>query len=328
MSSLRALKRRITTVKNTSQVTKAMQMISASKMRTAVHYATQTVPYTKAMSEIISKMGDISDYQSELTSKPEVVKNILIVIIGQSRGFVGGLVTLLASHVAKNCKEIRDEYPDATISALTIHRKALNIAQLAGLQSKYHFAKYFDKPSTTVLSPIYTTILNAYKSHEYDEIYISYVHFINTMVQKPFFTKLLPIDLDYIAEQISTKGKVGTAKKEYANIHTDTHKSNDNLEKNENTEKIDNNDLVFEPSKKSILDFVLPEFFESEILTAVLDSNASEESARMVAMKNATENAKELSKTLTLQYNQSRQAKITSEILEVASGSVMINAEQ
>ncbi|HNZ70730.1 MAG TPA: ATP synthase F1 subunit gamma [Candidatus Dojkabacteria bacterium] len=312
MASLRALKRRITTVKNTSQVTKAMQMISASKMRTAVHLATETVPYTKAMSEIISKMGDISDYQSDMTRKSEKVKNILIVIIGQSRGFVGGLVTLLASFVAKNCKEIKEKNPDANISALTIHRKALNVAQLAGLESKYHFAKYFDKPNTTVLSPIYKTILDTYKSGEYDEIYVSYIHFINTMVQKPYFTKLLPIDLDYIADQFAGKTKTELPEKE-----ADNDKNKD----------ISSNDLVFEPSKKSILDFLLPEFFESEVLTAVLDSNASEESARMVAMKNATENAKELSKTLTLQYNQSRQAKITSEILEVASGSVMINAE-
>jgi F-type H+-transporting ATPase subunit gamma len=282
MASLRAIKRRIQTVKNTAQVTKAMQMISANKMKQAEKLAKQTIPYTEGLFEVVRRIGKITDYSSPLLKRSANVRNIAVVVIGPSRGFVGGLITNLTVNTIKAINDLKLQNPGANVLGVSVHRKALNIVTNLGIEDKYHFAKYFDHPTTTELSSIYSTILNGFMNEEFDEVYLAYMHFVNTMVQKPVFKRLLPIKFDV----------------------TD--------EKKENT-------FIFEPSKSTILDFVLPEYFESEVLTAILDSNASEQSARMVAMKSATDNAKAINKELSLQYNSTRQAKITNEILEIVS---------
>jgi len=294
MGSLRALKRRINISKNIAKITKAMQMVSASKMKRAEEQVTQAIPYAEGIYEIVSKLGNIRGYKSIYLKKPKKIKNILIIIVGPSRGFVGDLTSRLIVELSNNIEKIKRNYPDVKMVGLSIHKQGLKIATTVGIEPRYHFATYFESPNTTTLSPIYKVVLDGYKSGFFNEVYISFAHFVNSIVQVPKFKRVLPITFE---ESLSEQ------------------KSNDkeSIEKQEN-------DFIFEPDMSKVLDFLLPEYFETQILTAILDSNASEHAARMVAMKNATDNAQELVKTLTHEYNKTRQSEITKEILEVAAG--------
>ncbi len=303
MSTAHELKSRIKSVKNTKQITKAMQLVSVSKMKQADVEATESLPYAQGLNDLVSQIGAIKDYKSPFTRTPKKIKKIMIVIVGPTRGFVGGLTSNLTINTQKEIEKISQKYPDAKIEALTIHKLGKKIAEYTGLQAKYHFSQNFEHPNTTMLSPVYKVIIDAFKKEETDMVFISYMHFINVIKQKAEFKKILPISV----QKISEGGEQA---------------SNQAKDKEIEKQKAQPEDMIYEPTKKKILDELLPEYFETQILSAIFESNASEHAARMVAMKNATENATELVDKLSLKFNKTRQAAITQEILEVASGTL------
>lgn len=304
MGSLRAIKRRITTSKSTAQITRAMQMVSASKMKKSEESAREAMPYADGIYEVVRTIGKIKDYKSPYLRIPKRIKKIAVVVIGPGRGFVGELISKLLLSTADKVEKLKKDHPDAEIVGISLHKVALKIVNGVGIDSEYHFAQYLDSPDTTNLSPIFKILLDGFTGGEFDEVYLSYMYFVNTMVQKPVFKKVLPISFEKLVEE--AKGEVSS--------------KSQTLGANREVKAEDVKDFIFEPSPSEVLDFLLPEYFETQILTSVLSSNASEHSARMVAMKNATDNANELVKNLTLKYNRSRQANITQEILEVAMG--------
>jgi len=295
MASLRDIKRRITSVKNTSQITKAMQMVSASKMQKAQDRALKAIPYATGIYRIVNKLkGGMSDYTSIYLKESDQVKNIAIVVVGMSRGFVGGQMTLLTAKIYKLKQELLKKYPGVNISGVSIHKTAQKILANAGLKSEYHFADFIEMPTTTELTHIFSLIEDKFAIGEFDEVHIVYTHFENTLMQIATTKKLLPLDMEEINREV------------------------DDVEK----DIIINNDFVYEPDMQTILSKLLVKYFHTQIYTAILESIASEHSARMVVMKNATDNAYELEKKLTLQYNRGRQTAITNQIIEVISGSL------
>lgn len=286
MSNIRELKHRIKSIKSTRQITKAMQMISALKMKKAQQFAVETKPYADGLLEIVRKLGTVKNYKSKFLKDVKFPKSILIVIIGSSRGFVGSMTSSHVTLLTKKVGEIKNIYPNANLFSLTIHKVGLRIANMVGIESKFHFAKQYEKPTSTDLSPIFKVILDGFESGQFDLVYLTYVEFLSIMKQQPAFKMLLPIQFQ----------QIGIEKKK--------------------------TDQIFEPTASEVLDFLLPEYFETQIYSAILSSNASENAARMVSMKNATDRAEEMIKDLTLLYNKTRQSGITQEILEVAMGAI------
>jgi F-type H+-transporting ATPase subunit gamma len=293
MISGRELRGRIKSIKSTRQITKAMQMVSASKMRRAELAAKETLPYSDGMFEIVSKLGTITEFAHPLLTNRKIIRNIAFVVIASNRGFVGNLTSNLTHATSKHLEELKKTYPNAHFWGISIHKLGLKVVQATSMHSKYHFAEHFDPVTTTMLTPIYKVISDGFISGEWDAVYLCYTKFIHTMKQEPIVKKILPIQIEEF-----------------------THEP----EKEETVRKNLNSDFVFEPDARSILNFLLPEYFEMQILSAILQSNASEHSTRMIVMKNATDNAEDLLKDLVLEYNRARQSAITSELTEISAG--------
>lgn len=168
----------------------------------------------------------------------------------------------------------------------------MRILQNAGIESDFHFGEFYENKTTTALSSVFQLITEKFKNGEYDLVYIINMHFINTLLQKAEFKKILPISIEELVAE--SKGL------------------------NEN--RVQTNPYLYEPGTSEILDRLLPEYFQTQIFLAILESIASEHSARMISMKNATDNAKKLQQVLTLKYNRQRQATITQQLIEVVNG--------
>lgn len=269
-------------------------MVSASKMQKAQDRAMRSIPYAQGIYDVVNKMGDIKGYDSVYLKHSKKVKNVAILVIGTSRGFVGSQLTGLIIKTHNLAKEVKEKYGEAVVvKGISVHKTGQRILQNAGVENDYHFADYIEAPTTTELTPIFSLLVEKFDKGEYDEIHIVYTHFVNTLIQKAKSKQLLPLSIeDILKEAKETK---------------DT--------KNKRA-------FVFEPNPGAVLDRLLPEYFQTQIFTGILESIASEHSARMVAMKSATDNANELRKKLTLEYNRTRQAGITQEIIEIVSGTL------
>ncbi len=289
-NNTREIKRRINSVSSTSQITKALQMVSASKMNKAQEHAKGIETYAQGLYDIVGLMGNIDDYESIYTKKIDETKNIVLLIIGPDRGFVGSLVSAQTILINDFVDNYRLKHSGVSIKSITKHRVAKRISDVLNFDNLYHFEEYQDNPTPSDLSSLNTVLLDGFKKGKFDEIYVSYNHFVNTIIQKPIIKKLLPIEFEKAEES--------------KNVTTD---------------------MTFEPTKSEVLDTLLPEYFQTQVLDAIVESIASEHSARMVAMQNATDNANELRNELELSFNRSRQAKVTSEILDIVGGSRIIN---
>ncbi len=293
MPNLRDIKEQITSVKSTSQITEAMQLVSASRMQKAQDRVLSARPYIHGIYELIQRLGKVNDYKSPYLRQVAYPRNIALLTVGTSRGFVGSLVSNLTSEVLKLKKKLNEKYPDAKLHGISLYKTAQKVYAHARIENTYHFAKISDTPSSTEMTPIYQLFLENFTQGSYDLIYVIYTSFVSTMVQKPVAKSILPISYKALDED---------------------------EEKDEQEVLGEKNGFKFEPSPEAILDFVLSEYFESQIYLAVLESHASEHSARMVAMQNATENSKVLAQKLTNIYNKARQGQITQDLIEVING--------
>jgi F-type H+-transporting ATPase subunit gamma len=263
-------------------------------MQKAQDRALRALPYAQGIYEIVSRIGNIKDFKSPYLREVALVKRIAVVVIGTSRGFVGGQLATLTAAAYKLNAELQQKYPGAEILGISLHKTGLRVLSHSGIKSELHFAEYVEAPTTTDLTAIFSLLTEKFANGEYDEVHLAYTHFINTIAQKAVTKKLLPISLEELvsAAKTATEGEL-KAQRAY----------------------------IFEPDPKTVLNFLLPEYFHTQVYTALLEATASEHSARMVAMKNATDNAMDLKKSLTLKYNSQRQAKITQELIEIINGS-------
>src|SRR3990172_9635881 len=154
MAQTRDIRRRITTIKNTAQITKAMQMVSASKMQKAQDRALKVLTYAQGLRDIIAKIGRIREYTNIYLKQPETVKNIAIIVIGTGRGFVGSMLSSLIIKTSDLAKSLQEKYAAAEIQGISIHKTGLRILTNARIKSTYHFAEYVEAPTTTNLTPV------------------------------------------------------------------------------------------------------------------------------------------------------------------------------
>ena len=287
MATLKEIRGRIGTVRNISQITRAMEMVAASKMKRAQEAILAARPYSDALRDVLERLnaaiGAAGADLDPLLVRREVKRSALIVVT-TDRGLAGALNANVIRHVLRYVAE-RERETGATVEAITIGRKGRDLLRRLGVPIAAHFAQLGDRPTFGAVTPIAHLVVDDYLAGRYDEVRIASSHFVTTLVQRPVVWPILPIERP--AEEADD-----TRHLEY----------------------------VFEPSPEAVLSNLLPHSVAIQIYRTVLESVASEQSARMVAMRSATDNANELIGDLTLVYNKTRQANITREMIEIASG--------
>jgi F-type H+-transporting ATPase subunit gamma len=292
MPSTRDIRRRIKSVKNTAQITKAMQMVAAAKMRKAQQAALVGRPYADLMNAILAEAGPrIASFKHPLMEIREVKKRAVIVV-SSDRGLCGGLNSNLFREVAKLDKN--------TTVFVTAGRKAAQFIARTKRQLAAEFT-YKDAPTFAEARAISKLAQDLFLKGEADSVDILFTQFVSTLVQQPKTIPFLPVG----KIQAVTAG-VGAPQQELQNAGART----DSFE--------------FEPDEKTVLSALLPHSLNFQVHQILLEAKASEQSARMVAMKNATDNAKQIIKDLTLEYNKLRQANITKELLEITTAQMAV----
>ena len=279
MPDIRKVKRRIKGVQNIAKITRAMEMIAASKMRKAQERGLAGRPYSEKIEQVIADLAALPDVGLQhplLQRRP--VENIAVVHITPDRGLCGGLNANLNRRLAGFVLQQKNP-----VKVVAVGRKGRDFAVRYGCDMCAEFVQMGDQPRFLDTLPISHIVIDDYSNGEIDMVYISYAQFISTMVQKPVMKQLLPVEPAVIP-------------------------------------RAENVDYIYEPGAGAVLGGLLPRFVEMEIYHAILESIASEQSARMVAMRNATDSASELIGDLTLLYNKARQEAITKELLDITGG--------
>lgn len=284
MASLRDIKIRIRSVKSTQKITKAMEMIAASKMKRAQQQALKGRPYVNKLSQIISNLVFLNDPKltHNLLKKRSEVKNVGYIFLTANRGLCGAYNT----NVIRKMLEILREKNQTQETVITVGRKGRQAMERIGKAVLADFEAMSDKPTFLETLGISRVVVDDFLNGKLDEVYMVYNHFYSTVSQKPVVTKLLPVEPN-------AELSAGTMKRDY----------------------------IFEPNKELLLNELLHRYVETMVYQVVLESMASEHSARMMAMHQAADNASDIVSNLTLHYNKARQAKITTQILEVVAGS-------
>jgi F-type H+-transporting ATPase subunit gamma len=293
MPSTRDIRRRIKSVKNTAQITKAMQMVAAAKMRKAQQAALVGRPYADLMNAILAEAGPrIASFKHPLMEIRDVKKRAIIVV-SSDRGLCGGLNGNLFREIGKLDK-------GNTTVFITAGRKASQFIARTKRQLAAEFT-YKDTPTFAEARAISKFAQELFLKNEADVVDILYTKFVSTLVQQPKTIPFLPVG----KIQAVTAG-VNAPEQELpgTGVRTDS--------------------FEFEPDEKSVLSELLPHSLNFQMHQILLEAKASEQSARMVAMKNATDNAKQLIKDLTLEYNKLRQANITKELLEITTAQMAV----
>ena len=286
MASTREIRRRIRSVRNISQVTRAMEAVAASKMRRAQQQVLATRPYAEKALEVLSDIARLhssgGDMDALITPRAEV-KRVGVILITADRGLAGGFNANVLRQNAAFVKEQRDQGRE--IEVVAVGRKGRDWLLRYDPVIRAEYTNMPDSPSSGDIGPISRTVIDDFRSQRFDEVHLIFTDFINTLLQRPTAQQILPV---IPAEQSVTMPP----------------------------------DYIFEPSVEAVLEQVLIGFIEVQILQAMYESIASEHSARMVAMRNATEAANELVDELTLTYNKARQEGITRELMDIIGGSI------
>ena len=285
MPSTRELRRRIVSIRGTAQITRAMQMVASSKMRKAQQAAISTRPFAKLLYEIQRKVTTRPvDFQDPL-QEVRVVRKRAVILVAADKGLCGALNS--------NVFRLANEFDSNTTVFITAGRKAAQFAAVTRKQLVAEFA-YGDEPTYQEAHAIATLARDMFVNGDIDQVHIVATRFINTLKQEPTSVEILPVG--------QLKG-LRIASMQHAERVA-----------------LDRSDTLFEPNPEAIISAFLPRWLSIFVYLVLLNAKASEQSARMVSMKNATEAAESLIEDLTLEYNRLRQGNITKELLEIAGG--------
>jgi F-type H+-transporting ATPase subunit gamma len=289
MASLKEIRVKVASIKSTQKITKAMQLVAASKMRKAQERMASGKPYAQKIRQVVSHVAAAStEYKhSYLIERP--VKRVGYIVVSSDRGLCGGLNINLFKAVAASVREYKEQGVD--VEFCLIGTKATTFFKNYGGKVSAAKTHIGDQPSLEALIGSIKVMLEHFESGQIDRLYMVSNEFVNTMTQKPTLQQLLPL-----------------AKNE-----------NDGL-----MERESNWDYLYEPEAKPLLDALLVRFIESQVYQGVVENIACEQAARMVAMKSATDNAGDLIRSLQLVYNKLRQAAITQEISEIVGGAAAV----
>lgn len=287
MAGSKEIRAKIKSVENTRKITRAMEMVAAAKMRKAQERMRAARPYAEKIRNVAAHLSRANpEYKHPFLVKREDNRNIGLIVVTSDKGLCGGLNTNILRLAVNNMKAWEGE--GKGIQVCPIGNKGLGFMSRIGAKVKSHLTGLGDTPHLEKLIGAVKLMLDAYTAGEIDAIHISYNRFVNTMKQEPCVEQLLPLS----GEQM------GTAEGNW--------------------------DYIYEPDAKQVIDELLVRYIESLVYQAVVENMASEQSARMVAMKAASDNAKSVIGELKLVYNKARQAAITREISEIVSGAAAV----
>jgi F-type H+-transporting ATPase subunit gamma len=289
MPTIRQLKRRIQSVKNTAKITNALQMVAASKMRRAQDRASQSKPYAEKMRTVLAGLASQSGGEGEAALHPLLetrpVRNIAVLHITPDRGLCGGLNSNInrsgGTFVAMQHEPVQ---------VVAVGKKGRDFFTRAHVHIAAEFTDLGDYPTQAETTGISRLIIDDYLNGVVDRVYVSFSEFVTTATQRPVIRQLLPIE----PPAMEGDGEAFLS------------------------------DYIFEPSPEVVLARLLPRYIEMQIYEAILQNAASFQSAQMVAMKNATDNANEITRELTLTYNKTRQEQITKELLDIVGGAAAL----
>lgn len=294
MANLKEIRNRITSVSSTKQITSAMKMVSAAKLRKAQDAITQMRPYANKLQEILSNLSASLDSSEGIYSTERDAKNVLIVSITSNRGLCGGF----NNNIIKTARRLAEnEYKDSTVTILSIGKKSSDAFKntawgIKGSELPRRADDIWDDLTFESSSEIASVLMEQFVVGNQDKIILIYNQFKNAAVQEIIQEQFLPVVPPSEDENTSTSST----------------------------------DYIFEPNKEYIVEELIPKSLKTQLFKALLDSQASEHGARMTAMHKATDNASDLIDELKLSYNKARQAAITGEILEIVGGAEALNS--
>ena len=285
MPNLRQLRRRIRSIENTAKVTHAMEMIAASKMRRAQSAVLAGRPYAEKIQQVISDLKAQRQDTEEI--HPLLTQRPVNRVTMLYMTPDRGLCGGLHGNLNRAVAQFIVEKRPTPVRIVAVGRKGRDFVVRTGQDVQAVFVNLGDRPPMSEILPIAQIILNDYNEGEVDEVYLAYPEFVTLTSQRPKITRLLPIE----PSDLPAESRVG---------------------------------YIYEPNPMAVLDLLLPRFVEMEVYHSMLELNASEQSARMVAMRNATDNANEMVEDLTLELNKARQDSITAELLDIVGGAVSL----
>jgi len=305
----REIKRRIRSIKSTRQITKAMELVSSAKMRRAVANVLAARTYSNLGWDLLMELAArIDTSHHPLLRRPAAIKKIGLVLISSNRGLCGGFNHQLTNRVARFIEQHKLQDAQLEADLVAVGKRGRDIMFRYG----HSIVAEFIKPDLTTrieeITPIARLLINDYLKGRYDKVVMAYTDFISPISQKPRVKQLLPLELvddPYLGEVrrpdlTSGRAEAGIGSGQF------------------------NYEYLFEPTASKVLDNLLPRLLEVQIYQALLESEASEHSARMVAMRNASDAAKDMIDSLTLAFNQARQASITSELADITGGRLAV----
>lgn len=293
MANLKEVRNRIASVSSTMQITSAMKMVSAAKLKRAQDAIVQIRPYANKLTAILQNVSASLDTSENKYAKVTEGDNVLLILVSSNRGLAGGFN---ANVVKKAWGMIRNDYKGSSkVSVLCVGKKADDAFKrtehrIHGTDLPHHLNGLFATLSLETVAPVAEKIMLAFTNKQFDRVYLIYNQFKNAAVQFTVAERFLPID---------TTAIIADAKSKTSKSRTD---------------------YIFEPNQEYIINELIPKSLKIQFYKALLDSVASEHGARMTAMHKATDNAKEMIRTLKISYNKARQAAITNEILEIVGG--------
>ena len=278
MASIRIIRRRIRGIKNIAKITKAMEMIAASKMKRAQERGLAGRPYSEKIQQVIADLAALPDGELHPLLQRRPASRIAVIHITPDRGLCGGLnanINRLTANFA-----LKQSVP---VTIVAVGRKGRDFMSRYGRDICAEFSQLGDRPSLLDTLPISRIIIDDYSTGAVDRVYLAYARFVSTVLQEPVLRPLLPVEPAVLPG-------------------------------------LENVEYIYEPGPQAVLDELLPRFVEMQVYHAILESIASEQSARMVAMRNATDSASDLIEELTRLYNKARQEAITKELLDIVGG--------
>ncbi len=289
MAGSREIRNKIKSVQNTRKITKAMEMVAASKMRKAQERMRRLRPYGDKVRNIASHLAHANpEYRHPFLQRREQTRNAGLILVTTDKGLCGGLNTNILRMVTARLREL--EKAGGSVRVTAIGNKGLGFMSRIGAQVVSHVTQLGDTPHLEKLIGPVKLQLDAYAAGDIDAVYLAYTRFINTMKQEPVIEQLLPLDPSRLQETT----------REYSW------------------------DYLYEPDSQTVIDELLLRYVEALIFQAIAENLASEQSARMVAMKSASDNAKKVIDELQLSYNKARQAAITKELSEIVGGAAAV----
>jgi len=287
MANTKEVRKQIASIKSTQKITAAMEMVAASKIRKTQSEMRLGRPYSEKIKEVISHIATSSSEYSHPFYENREAKKACFIVVSSDKGLCGGLNINLFKNVIQKAAELNNQGVESSFALIGV--KAANFFKAVGGNVVANVQKLGDKPDPDMLIGLTKTVLDLHKDNEIDQVYICSNKFVNTMTQQPGVQQLIPLPA------IEDDG--------LTSIHWD---------------------YIYEPEAKELLEGLMTRYIESLIYHAVVENNACEQAAKMLAMKNATENAGDLIKELELLYNNVRQAAITQELSEIVGGAAAV----